>query len=158
MEGFGRFTLDRAPRGGLVLVAADGCRIEGVVPVRPFPVSGPATMVVLCDSHGHELLCIDDLRTLDAATQQLVSDELAHREFVPVVTRVEQVYADTDPSEWQIETDRGRTSFLMNDDDTDVRRLGPHQILLCDTHGIRYLIPDIRELDAASRRILDRYV
>ena len=46
----------------------------------------------------------------------------------------------------------------MEDSDNDVRRLGPNRILLVDTHGIRYLIPDTRRLDAVSRRILDRYL
>ena len=34
-----------------------------------------------------------------------------------------------------------------------MRRLGPNRILLVDTHSIRYLIPDVRRLDSASRRI-----
>jgi hypothetical protein len=43
------------------------------------------------------------------------------------------------------------------DSEDDVRRLGPYKALFIDTHGIRYLIPDTRTLDLASRRILDRY-
>ena len=27
-----------------------------------------------------------------------------------------------------------------------------------DSHGVRYLIPDVRRLDAASRRILDHFL
>ena len=46
----------------------------------------------------------------------------------------------------------------MEDSDNDVRRLGANRILLVDTHGIRYLIPDASRLDAASRRILERYL
>ena len=64
--------------------------------------------------------------------------------------------ADVDPSEWHVETNRGPTSFLLDSED-DVRRLGPFKALFIDSHGIRYLIPDTRELDYASRRILDRY-
>ena len=63
-----------------------------------------------------------------------------------------------DPSQWRVVTDRGPTAFMIEDADNDVRRLGPNRILLVDTHGIRYLIPDVRQLDGASRRILDRYL
>ena len=58
----------------------------------------------------------------------------------------------------EVVTNRGPTTFLMEDSDNDVRRLGPNRILLVDIHGIRYLIADTRRLDAASRRILDRYL
>ena len=40
----------------------------------------------------------------------------------------------------------------------DIRRLGPHKVLVIDTQGIRYLIADTRQLDAASRRRLERYL
>jgi len=85
-------------------------------------------------------------------------DELAQREFMPVVVGIDKVLAETHPSEWHVETDRGRTTFLMEDSDVDVRRLGPNRLLLVDAHGVRYLIPDVRKLDAPSRRILDRYL
>ena len=72
--------------------------------------------------------------------------------------RIEWVQAEVDPSQWSIVTDRGPTTFLMEDSDNDVRRLGPYRILLVDTHGVRYLISDTRKLDGTSRRILDRYL
>jgi hypothetical protein len=30
--------------------------------------------------------------------------------------------------------------------------------MIIDAHGIRYLIPDVRRLDAASRHVLSQYV
>ena len=104
------------------------------------------------------MTCIEDPSTLPPAVLEILDEELARREFVPVVVRIEKVSADRDPSQWRIVTDRGPTTFLMEDSDNDVRRLGPNRILLVDTHGIRYLIPDTRRLDGTSRRILDRYL
>jgi hypothetical protein len=89
---------------------------------------------------------------------QAIEEELARREFVPIVVRIEEVSANIDPARWRVVTDRGPTTFLIEDEDNDVRRLGPNGMLLVDTHGIRYLIPDVRKLDSASRRILDRYL
>jgi hypothetical protein len=152
------FTLQRDVWGRLALVPADGRRLEGVEVSRAFPISAPAEYVCVCDAEGHEALCIEDPSTLPPDVLKIVEEELARREFVPVVVRIEQVLADSDPSQWRIVTDRGATEFLMEDSDNDVRRLSPHRILLVDTHGIRYLIPDTRRLDGASRRILDRYL
>ena len=152
------FTLHHDPWGQLVLTFADGRQLAGAEPARAFPISAPNGLISICDAEGHEVLCVEDINTLPPDVLRTLEEELARREFVPIVLRIEQVFADTDPSEWQVLTDRGPTTFLMNDSDDDVRRLGPYQALLVDTHGIRYLIPDTRQLNAASRRLLERYL
>ena len=152
------FSLEYDAWGQLVLSCADGRRHVGVEPARAFPISGPEGFVSICDTEGHELTCIEDPNSLRPEVWRILEGELASREFVPVVQRIRRVLADHDPSEWRIVTDRGPTTFLMEDSDNDVRRLGVHRILLVDTHGIRYLIPDTRRLDAASRCILERYL
>ena len=125
---------------------------------RAFPISAPGEFVSICDAEGHEVACIEDPSTLPPAVLAMLDEELARREFVPIVVRIEKVFAETDPSQWRIVTNRGPTTFMMEDSDNDVRRLGPNRILLVDTRGIRYLIPDTRRLDGPSRRILDRYL
>lgn len=152
------FTLEYDAWGHLVLSCADGRQFVGVEPARAFPISGPEGFLSICDAEGHELTCIEDTQSLRPEVRKILEDELAHREFVPIVRCIERVLADNDPSEWRIVTDRGPTTFLMDDSDNDVRRLGDNRILLVDTHGIRYLIPDTRKLNAASRRILERYL
>jgi hypothetical protein len=152
------FSLQRNAWGKLVLSLADGRQLVGVEVARAFPISAPGEHVSICDAEGHEVLCIEDPSTLPPKVLDVLDDELARREFVPIVVRIEKVLADSDPSQWRIVTDRGPTEFLMEDSDNDVRRLGPNRILLVDTHGIRYLIPDTRRLDGVSRRILDRYL
>jgi hypothetical protein len=152
------FTLGRDAWGQLAISLSDGRRLEGIEVARAFPISAPGEFVSICDAEGHELMCIEEPSTLPPKVLEILDEELARREFVPVVVRIVGVSADTDPSQWQIVTDRGPTTFVMEDSDNDVRRLGPNRILLVDTHGIRYLIPDARRLDAGSRRILDRYL
>jgi hypothetical protein len=152
------FTLDRDAWGQLAMTSADGRRLSGVEVVRAFPISAPGALVSICDAEGHEILCLDDLSALPPRLQEAIEVELSDREFMPTVVRIESVLADADPSQWCIVTNRGPTTFLMEDSDNDVRRLGPNRILLVDVHGIRYLIPDTRRLDSTSRRILDRYL
>lgn len=152
------FKLERDAWGQLVLTLADGRRLEGVEVVRAFPISAPGEFVSINDAESHEVLCIEDPSALPPRLQEIIEAELSEREFTPTVVRIESVQADADPSQWRVVTNRGPTTFLMEDSDTDVRRLGPNRILLVDIHGIRYLIPDTRALNAASRRILDRYL
>jgi hypothetical protein len=151
------FGLYHDPWGRLVLTDAAGRQHVGVEPVRAFPLSDPEHGIALCDADGHELVWVDDLNDLPAPLRQLLEDHLARRDFVPLIRRIVRVSAPVEPSEWEVETDRGRTRFLLSSED-DVYRLDDHRALLTDSHGVRYLIPDTRALDPASRRVLERYL
>ena len=83
--------------------------------------------------------------------------DLARREFVPLIRRILSVPADTEPTQWEVETDRGTTHFMLNTSD-DVRRLSADRALVIDSQGVRYLVDDLSQLDATSRRILERYL
>ena len=152
------FTLERDKFQQIVLVWNDGRRISGVDPVRAFPISKPAGFVSICGPDGGLLARIDNLDDLPSDVRAILENELTLREFVPVVLRIESISAGSDPSEWKVVTDRGPATFLMEDSDNDVRRLGPYRVMLVDTHGIRYMVPDARRLNAAGRRLLDRYL
>jgi hypothetical protein len=150
------FSLARDVFGQLVLTDADGREYSGVEPARAFPISCAEEWISLCDAEGHEVLCVRNFDKLPPDLRSMLEDELGRREFVPLIKSILRVADDTDPSEWEVETDRGITTFLLDSED-DVRRLGPYRALFIDTHGIRYLIPDTRKLDSRSRRIMDRY-
>jgi len=150
------FQLHRDAFDRLVLTDADGRKLVGVEPVRAFPISSPGEWLSIMNADGGEVLCIREIGNLSPDVRTVLEEELSRREFVPIIERITNVMADVDPSQWQVVTDRGETTFLLDSED-DVRRLETYKALLIDTHGIRYLIPDTRKLDYASRRILDRY-
>jgi hypothetical protein len=76
---------------------------------------------------------------------------------MPQVRRILEVRGAVEPTEWEVETDRGPARFVLNSED-DVRRLGEDRALILDAHGIRYLIPSLSALDGRSRRLLERYL
>ena len=143
--------------GRLVFIDSAGREHVGVEPVRAFPLSDPAHGISLLDAEGHELLWVEDLAELPPDVRVALEEELRRREFVPVIRRIVRVSAPVEPSEWEVETDRGPARFLLNSED-DVHPLDEHRALLHDAHGVRYLIPDARALDPTSRRLLERYL
>jgi hypothetical protein len=151
------FGLHHDAWGQLVLSDADGRQHTGVEVIRAFPLSDPRHRIAICDARGRELVWLDDLDVLPPPLAQQIEEELAKREFVPIIRRVLKVSSPVEPSEWEVETDRGRTSFVLNSED-DVHELDEHRALITDAHGIRYLIADIGQLDATSRRLLERYL
>ncbi|HEX3871395.1 MAG TPA: DUF1854 domain-containing protein [Pirellulales bacterium] len=151
------FGLQHDAWGRLVLIDAEGQRYVGVEPVRSFPISDPQHWISIVDGEGRELVSIENLADLPSATRKVLEEDLVRREFVPVIERIEQISAGADPSEWHVETDRGKTRFLVKNEE-DIRRVGLNRVLIIDDHGVRYSILDTRKLDVASRRLLERYL
>ena len=150
------FRLHRNPAGRLVLTDEEGSEFVGVEPVRSFPISEPERWISLVDHHGHELAAVADLANVSADTRAMILQELADREFLPRIEQVISVRSHKEPHQWNVITDRGPIEFLFRDD--DIRRLGPTRAILVDVHGVRFYIPDSRQLDAKSRRILSQYL
>lgn len=151
------FTLARNAFGRLNLTTAAGVVHEGVVPVRAFPIGAPDRGIGLVNADGHEVAWIDRLEDLPETLRALVAEELASREFMPEIRRIRAVSTFATPSNWTVETDRGETSFVLKGEE-DIRRLTPPALLIADSNGINYLIRDTKALDAASRRLLDRFL
>lgn len=149
--------LSRDAFGKLVLIDADGVRVEGVEPVRAFPLTAPSLGVGLYDELGREVGWIDSLEDLPPPLRTLLQEELRSREFLPTILKVEKISSEAAPSVWTVETDRGPTQFTLETDD-GIRRLGSNRVLISDAEGLRFQIPDSRALPAASRVWLDRYL
>ena len=151
------FELTRNVYGRLVLQAADGEVYEGVVPVRAFPIAAPEEGVALVSTDGHELVWLDGLAGLPEATRTLIEEELASREFMPEILRIRRVSGFATPCTWEVETDRGVTTFTLKGEE-DIRRVVTPTLLIADSHGILFLIRDVQALDRTSRKILDRFL
>jgi hypothetical protein len=151
------FQLEYDPFGRLVFVGGDGQRHVGITPVRGFPITDREHGVALLDGDAHELAWVDNLAELPASTRETIEAELVKREFVPHIRRILRVSMQTEPCEWEVETDRGRTTFVLKSED-DVRQLDGRRAMVIDAHGIRYLIPDTSQLDRLSRRTVERYL
>jgi Domain of unknown function (DUF1854) len=149
--------LHRNAFGRLVLVDGQGQEHVGVVPVRAFPIGAPDEGLSLLGSDGHELVWVDRLAALPAALRTLLTEELAQREFTPVIQRIRAVSTFSTPSTWEVDTDRGATRFVLRSED-DIRRLEDQALLILASHGVTFAVRDRLALDAHSRRLLDRFL
>ncbi|MGY0196806.1 cyanophycin metabolism-associated DUF1854 family protein [Leptothrix sp. BB-4] len=151
------WALSRNPMGRLVWTGADGIAHVGVVPVRAFPLGAPDDGLSLVSPDGHELVWIDRLDAVPEPARTLITEELATREFVPVIERLVGVSTFSTPSTWTVETDRGATTFVLKAEE-DIRRLSNGALLIASAHGIAFRIPDRFGLDRPSRRLLERFL
>jgi hypothetical protein len=149
--------LARDTHGHLVFTDEHGKQHAGIVPVQAFPIDAPGEHVSLVSSEGYELAFIPRLSDMDAEARTLVIDEIARREFMPVIERLLSVSTFSTPSTWKVRTDRGMSSFVLKGEE-DIRRLRSNGLLITDNHGLTYRVMDMRALDRQSRKLLDRFL
>jgi Domain of unknown function (DUF1854) len=151
------FELRRDAFGRLVYIGADGVAHVGVLPVRAFPITAADDGLSLMKAEGHELLWIDRLDALPSSQRELLDDELAHREFMPQIQRLRAVSTFSTPSTWTVDTDRGSTQLVLKGEE-DIRRIGRSMLLIADSQGLQFVVPDLGTLDRHSKRLLERFL
>ncbi len=149
-----RLSLDA--HGRLVATTPDATH-DDLAPVRCFPFTDPDRFVSLVDARGREVMRIDDPSNLEPASRELLTKELARREFLPQIKRIRDVSPRSEPSTWDVETDRGHVRFVLPSED-NLRRLPGDGVLITDQHGVRYRIVSIAALDRRGREIMRRYL
>jgi len=151
------FLLSRNQAGRLLLTLPDGSVHEGVVPVRAFPLQAPEQFVAFMSVEGKEVAWVDELSALTQDVRDLITQEIGSREMMPTIERIISVSTLSTPSTWDIVTDRGATKLILKGEE-DIRRLTNSTLIITDSHGLRFILPDMQALDKNSRRILDRFL
>lgn len=148
--------LERDSLGRLVFVDSNGSRHIGVHPVRAFPITAPGAGIAMMDQSGKELFWYPDVAAITEAELGLIEEELAAREFMPVIEKITHVSTFATPSIWDIETDRGPTRIRLKGEE-DIRRIAGNTLLIADSNGMQFLIKDATQLDKVSKKLLDRF-
>jgi hypothetical protein len=148
--------LERDTLGRLVFIDVNGTRHLGVHPVRAFPITAPGAGLGIMDQVGKELYWYPDVAAIPKFELGLIEEELATREFMPVIQKITRVSTYATPSIWDIETDRGPTRIRLKGED-DIRRIAGNTLLIADSNGMQFLIKDATELDKLSKKLLDRF-
>lgn len=149
--------LYRNPHGRLCLRLGDGVEHTGIIPVRAFPIQAPLEGISLVGSDGKELLWLEHLDDLPPPQRQLLQEELAQREFVPVIEDILSVDSISVPSRWQVLTDKGPATLVLKAEE-DIRRLGSQHLLITSREGVQYRIPDLQQLNKVAVRRLERFL
>lgn len=148
--------LIRDSLGRLVFIDADGNQHVGVYPVRAFPITAPTAGVAIMDQSGKEVFWYSEVAAIGKPELQLIEEELAAREFMPVIEKISKVSTFATPSIWDIETDRGPTRIRLKGEE-DIRRIAGNTLLIADSNGLQFLIKDSTQLDKVSKKLLDRF-
>ncbi len=156
-DGSWIFRLSRDQWNHLKLIDAAGHEYLDVAVIPLFPISASKHWVSIVSAEGEEIACLDSIHALRGEIVALLEEELALREFVPVIERIFRVSGITEPCEWFVETNHGQTSFVLKSEE-DVRRISAKVVNITDANGIRYRVEDMKKLDKRSRAFVEWYV
>lgn len=148
--------LHRDSLGRLVFIDAKGISHIGVHPVRAFPITATSVGIAIMNQSGKEVCWYPNVSDIPKAELVLIEEELAAREFMPVIEKITRVSTFATPSIWDIETDRGPTRIRLKGEE-DIRRIAGNTLLIADSNGLQFLIKDATQLDKTSKKFLDRF-
>ena len=123
---------------------------------RAFPLSGPDRYIGLRDGQDKDIGMLATLDHLDAESSAIVDEELRRRYFLPRVLSVLQVKEEFGTTTWEVETDKGTQTFVIQNLRDAVQTLSPNRVLITDMDGNRWEIPDVSTLDDKSYDIIHR--
>ena len=149
-------TLARADGLGVTLRVRGGEAHHGVRVLNPAPLDGRLRFVCFTDRKGKEIAMVRVDETLSPEARAIIEEELARRYLRAVIRRIFAISIEGRTSYWQVETDRGRRNFMVSNFAENVRQLSPVRILITDAHENRLEIVNVDDLDARSRKVLDR--
>lgn len=115
------------------------------------PLTARAEIVFL-DEDQHEVLTATGIDAIEGRVRTLVEDALRERYHLTEITRVVRIDVQFGTRYWEVETVRGPRWFALREPGKNVIWLDDDHLVLRDTAGNRFEIPDLRVLDARSRR------
>jgi hypothetical protein len=124
---------------------------------RAFPLSKPDQYIGLRDGADKDIGMLPTLEGLDPESRKIIDEELTRRYFLPVIRRVHAVKEEYGITTWDVDTDKGRHTFLVQNLRESVWEMVPgERAIITDKDGLRYEFPDIRKLDARTMSVLSR--
>ena len=129
-----------------------------VRPVRLWPFDEPSRYICLTDEAQNEVAIIEDLAALDDASRALVSNALAARYFCPDITKIYSVKEKRGIFYFHMALGPVQKRIAIKNPAQYVAHLPGGEVLLTDTDGNRYRIPNLRTFDKRSAKRAGPYL
>ena len=123
--------------------------------VRAAPLSDPSRYICFLAPKDEVICTVEETGDLDAESRLIIQEELDGRYMISMVEEIHSVRSDFGVSYWDVETDRGRREFVMQNLSENVHWLSEVRLLLIDVDGNRFEISDLDTLDKKSTALID---
>ncbi len=133
------------------------CHLRVIVR-RLMPLSKPEQYISLAADEDTEIGILVNPSELAPESLKILNEELDKRYFTPTIQKIYRVKEQFGIHEWEVETERGRVTFLVRGLNQNIKQSPPARLFVTDVRGNRYDIPDYRELDAQSFHQIQRHL
>jgi hypothetical protein len=137
---------------------------ERVVIVRSFPITDPDEYISIREpdtrtrGRGDEIGLIENINSFDKDTVALLGEELDRRYFVPEIKHIYSMKEKYGYYYTEALTSAGRITFVLNNPTNNIRTLEDDRVLITDTDGNCFCIPNPKKLDKSSYKIIEIYL
>ena len=122
--------------------------------VRAFPLSHPDRYITFLDVKNEEIGTLETLEGVEPESKGIVERELARRYLSCEIRKIHAVRSEYGTSYWDVETNRGRREFVVQEVEENAIWLGDHHVVIVDVNDNRFEIPDYTRLDSSSMAFL----
>lgn len=144
-------------RGGrLWLTRFNGDAPVAVTPRYLRPLTGRTEIIFLTDND-REVATVSGIEALSGEGRRLVQAALQERYYLATIRRVINLDVRMGTRFWLVETDRGAREFALREPGKNVIWLSDTRLILRDTVGNRFEIPELNALDRRSQRLVLRF-
>jgi hypothetical protein len=131
-----------------------GEKYTGVELRRMFPITGLTKYIALVDSEGEQIAVIRDLNDLMPESKAVAEKCLEEYYMIPRITRFIKMSEKFKIWMWTAETDKGVYTFEIRNHITAVKPLYDGRVLIKDANDNRYEIPDVKQMDKKSLKMI----
>ncbi|PLR99070.1 DUF1854 domain-containing protein [Bacillus sp. T33-2] len=144
--------------GGVLSAVIDGAVYPEITLHQAFPFKKPSQFISVWEKNDRELGVIRDTKELDQESKNEIEKELRFRYIIPIVARVQSISEEMGLWIFQLVTDRGDLQLIMQNIHEHIQFIASDRLVITDMDGNRCEIPDIKLLDAHSRRELEKII
>ncbi len=138
-------------------IRKEACHLRVIVR-RLMPLSHPEQYISLAADEDTEIGILVNPSELAPESLKILNEELDKRYFTPIIQKIYRVKEQFGIHEWDVQTERGRVTFLVRGLNQNIKQSPPARLFVTDVRGNRYDIPDYRELDAKSFYQIQRHL
>ncbi len=143
---------------GFLSMTLDGTAYDRVLLSRCFPFDEPETHIAVTDCDQQELGMIRDLKELDEPSRTACLKELTRKYFTRAILSIEKIKERYGFTHWSVTTQKGKTSFSVQDTYRSITKITPDHLLISDVDGNLYEIMSVDALSHRSYRQLELYL
>jgi hypothetical protein len=145
--------VEPAPAGTVRLHLGDRCYPRAIA-VWAFPFTDRKHWIAFRDPDDNPIGMIRNSDDLDSESRVALAAALERRYFIPQIRRVREAREEFGLLTVDVETDRGKVVFTVNNPRENIHWIGADRILFVDAEENRYEVINHDDLDPRSQALL----